>query len=145
MSVRRWNHNSILGYSDTETVKLDFDGETFRAVRYWALRAMNWHKLGGFLILKSSEGCYHVVFDRSVSWSENMRVMAWVALLSRNEGLRRFQMMQCIKESSTLRVSPKKEKPSPRIVYRGGKQDDQIKSYLAHRRRIKRIMKNLLK
>ena len=30
--------------------------------------------------------------------------------------------MQCIKESSTLRVSPKKEKPSPRIVYRYGKE-----------------------
>ena len=31
--------------------------------------------------------------------------------------------MQCIKESSTLRVSRKKGKMSPRIVFRNGKQD----------------------
>jgi len=29
-----------------------------------------------------------VVFNRSVDWAENMRVVAWVAYLSRNEGAR---------------------------------------------------------
>ena len=78
----------ILGYTDTETVKLDFDDTTFRTVRYWALRTMRWFKLNGFLILKSSVNCYHVVFDRTVSWSENLRIVAWVALLSRIETLK---------------------------------------------------------
>jgi hypothetical protein len=69
----------ILGFSDTETVKLDFDEASFSSVRNWALRAMKWFKLKGFVILKSSKKCYHVVFDRRVSWTQNMRVAAWIA------------------------------------------------------------------
>jgi hypothetical protein len=46
-----------------------------------------------------------------------MHIVAWDALESRNSKLQRYLVMQCIKESSTLRVSPKNEKPSPRIVF----------------------------
>src|SRR4030067_2220020 len=49
--------------------------------------------------------------------------------------------MQCIKESSTLRVLPKKEKPSTRICFHYGKQDNEIKSFLLWRRRIKKADK----
>ena len=133
-------HKPIIGYSDTETVKLDFDNASFRTVRYWAKRAMKWFKLGGFLILKSSANHYHVVFNRCVSWSENIHVLAWVSLLSHNKKAQRYALMQCIKESSTLRISPKKQKPSPRIVYRYGKQDEQISSFLHYRKLIKRIL-----
>jgi len=107
----------ILGYTDTATVKLDFDDTSFRTVRYWAFRTMRWFNLHGFIILKSRANCYHVVFDRAVSWSKNLHIVAWVSLLSRNERVTTYCLMQCIKESSTLRVSPKGEKPSPRIVY----------------------------
>ena len=51
--------------------------------------------------------------------------------------------MQCIKQASTLRISDKKEKPSPRIVYRYGKKDDQIRGFLDYRKLIKRLMKKL--
>jgi len=61
---------------------LDFDYMPFKSVRYWALRTLKWFKLGGFLILKSSRECYHVVFDRTVSWTENMRIVAWLCLQS---------------------------------------------------------------
>lgn len=139
----KWNHNSILGYSDTETVKLDFDNTPFRTVRYWALRTMKWHKLEGYIIFKSSEKCYHVVFNRPVSWSENMKIVAWVSLLSHKETVRKWLEMQCIKQSSTLRVSPKKEKPSPRIVYSYGRQDKGIKSFLLFRKQIKDIIRRM--
>ena len=85
--TERLKANPILGLSDTETVKLDFDETSFPSVRYWALRAMKWFRLEGFVVLKSSKNRYHVVFDRVVSWAENMRVVAWVALLSHNTGL----------------------------------------------------------
>jgi hypothetical protein len=42
------------------------------------------------------------------------------------------------KKASTLRVSPKKEKPSSRIVFRYGKQDNEVKSYFAWRKQIKK-------
>ena len=58
---------------------------------------------------------YHVLFDRSVTWDRNMHIVAWVALESRNLKLQRYLIMQCIKESSTLRFSPKKENLSQEL------------------------------
>ena len=49
--------------------------------------------------------------------------------------------MQCIKENSTIRISTKKTKRPPRIVYRYEKQDKQIKDYLEWRQLIKEIDK----
>lgn len=122
---------------------LDFDNTTFKEVKHWALRAMRWFKLEGFIILESSENHYHVVFNRKVTWSENMRIVAWIALLSNNPMLQKWFIMQCIKEGSTLRVSPKTNKPCPRIVFRYGKQDKGIQEFLSFRKLIKRIVWNL--
>ena len=72
-----------------------------------------------------------------------MHIVAWVSLLSHNSGLTKYLQMQCIKESSTLRVSEKREKASPRIVFRYGKQDKQIKGFLDFRDFIKRIERKL--
>ncbi len=69
------------------------------------------------------------MFNRSVDWAENMRVVAWVAYLSRNEGLQRWHRMQCIKMKSTLRIGPKNVKNSPRIVKRVGDQNEQMKNF----------------
>ena len=41
-------------------------------------------------LLFKADARAHVVFDRSVGWGENMRVVAWVALLSGKEKLRRW-------------------------------------------------------
>lgn len=131
--------NPILGFSDTETVKLDFDETSFSSVKYWASRVMKWFKLKGFVILKSSNKSYHVVFDRKVSWTQNMRVVAWVALQTHNMSLRKWFLMQCIKGCSTLRVSPKREKPPPRIVYRYGKLDQNVKDFLKYREIMKKM------
>jgi hypothetical protein len=130
----------VLGYTDTETVKLDFDNTSFRDVKYWAFRAMKWFRLKGFIILESSENHYHVVFNRKVSWSENMHRVAWVSLLSHNPMLEKWFLMQAIKEGSTLRVSPKTDKPGPKIVFRYGKQDKQIREFLSYRKLVKKII-----
>ena len=137
------NHNFTFGISSTEAVMLDFDNTDFKTVNYWATRAMNWYNLSGFLIQKTSPGCYHVVFNKRVSWAENMSVVAWVALLSSNKGLQRWHRMQCIKMKSTLRIGPKNEKNSPRIVKRVGDQDEQIQEFIEIRNEVKNILKNL--
>lgn len=152
----KWNHRTpkvsynlpILGITDDETVMLDFDNTSFKWVKYWALRACRWFKLNGFIILKSSKNCYHVVFDRKVSWRKNMHIVAWVCLLSKHRKLTRWFIMQCIKEKgSTLRVSPKSgnpnPKPSPRVVYRYGKQDGQIREFLNYRKMLKNIINKM--
>jgi len=106
---------------------------------------MRWFKLKGFIILKSSKNSYHVVFDKKVSWRKNVHIMAWVCLLSKHKKLTGWFIMQCIKEGSTLRVSAKKEKPEPRIVYRYGSQNGQIAEFLAYRSLIKGIIRKLQK
>ena len=113
----------MLGYTDKSTVKLDLDDASFKFVKYWALRTMKWFKLRGFIILKSSKNHYHVLFDRPVIWKKNTHIMAWVCLESKNEGLKRWFLMQCIKESSTLRISSKGDKLAPRIVMSYGKRN----------------------
>ena len=133
----------VFGFTDTETVKLDFDDASFKTVKYFAVRALKWFKLGGFVILKSSLNCYHVVFNRKVSWSENMSIVAWVSLVSRHERLKQWFLMQCIKQSSTLRVSSKGMNPSPRIVCRYDEQLGQVQGFLAYRKMIKKILRRL--
>ena len=133
----------IFGLTDDEAVMIDFDNTSFETVLNWAKKTMRFHRLEGFIILKSSKNSYHAVFNRSVSWSENMRIVAWVSLPSHNKGTQNYHLMQCIKQASTLRISDKKQKPSPRIVYRYGKEDDQIQDFLEYRKLIKRIVKKL--
>ena len=131
----------LIGYTDTETVKLDLDNTSLEKAKNWSLITERKFNLGGFIILESSENCYHVVFNRTVSWSENMSIVAWVSLLAHNEKLRNWLTMQCIKKESTLRISPKGKKPSPRIVFRHGEEGNEIKSYLEYRKLIKAIVR----
>ena len=126
-----------------QTVSDEEFREFLELAGFWALKAMKQFRLGGFIVLNSSKRCYHVVFNRSVSWSENLHVVAWVSLLSKNRGILRWLPMQCIKESSTLRVSSKGGKPSPRIVFRFGKQDDQVRRFLESRKKIKKLVRLL--
>lgn len=141
MTSRSSLSTPIFGGTDTDTVSLDFDDTTFKTARYWARRAMNWYNLGGFILLRSSEGCYHVVFNRTVDWTENMSIVAWVAELSHNLGLQKWHRMQCIKVGSTLRISSKGDKAPPRIVCREGMQDGQIREFLKFRELIKKCMR----
>ena len=129
----------ILGLTDRHTVKLDLDEMNFKSARYWADLVLEKYRLKGYIILKSSKKCYHVVFDRYVSWDENLSIIGWVAILSKSLKLKDYLGMQCIKMSSTLRVAPKRDKPSPRIVYRFGSQDHAVKDFLRYRQLIKRI------
>jgi hypothetical protein len=140
---RKSNPKFILGYTDTETVKLDLDNMSFQRVRYWALGTAKQFRLGGFIILKSSKNSYHVVFDRPVSWVKNVAIVAWVCLMTKHRKLTEWLIMQCIKRASTLRLSPKKEKKSPRIIFRHGKQSQQIRDFLHYRRLVQTMMRRL--
>jgi hypothetical protein len=72
-----------------------------------------------------------------------MWIVAWVTLLSHNQGLLKWFLMQCIKQGSTLKVSPKGDKPPPRVVFRYGRQEKQIRSFLSFRKLINNILWNL--
>lgn len=142
-SCVKWDHNSLMGVTDDETVMLDLDDTPFKTVKYWAQRAMHFFDLVGFLMLKSSQGNYHVVFDRKVTWIDNMSIVASIAIQTKHEGLKKWSLLQARKKASTLRVGPKGEKPSPRIVFREGRHEDQIAEFLKWRINIKKINRQL--
>jgi hypothetical protein len=144
----------IKGDWSKDTVRLDFDNTPLDKVKYWANRACFWFKLEGFIILRSSirnyivkikgkvvhrysEASYLVIFNRKVKWDLNVRIMAWVAIQARIQSLKDYVLMQCIKRSSTVRCGSKGKKPSPKVVFRYGKQDDQVIQYLETRNFIK--------
>ena len=152
----------VWGDWDRETVRLDFGETPLDEVKYWAFRAMHWFKLEGFIILRSSQkikeikrkrkaihkwvtSSYLVVFNRPVKWELNVRIMAWVAVNSGIQRLKDYVLMQCIKRSSTLRISSKDNKPYPRIIFRYGKQNKQIRKFLETRKFVLKLLKRMSK
>lgn len=134
MKSRVERGKGILAFTDRYTVKFDLDGVPFKTTLHYANRVNRWFRLEGFLILRSSKGNYHAVFNKPVTWEKNVLVMAWACFInSFNPALLRWFVMQCIKRSSTLRFGNKKEKPPPRIVYRDGLEDKRIAVYLRSR------------
>ena len=99
--------------------------------------------LEGFIIFQSSFTSFHVVFNLPVSWDVNIEIMCWMAIETQLEKLRDYVLMQGRKGASTLRVSSKGEKPPPKIIYRWGKQDKEIKEFLEKRKEIRSIDRNI--
>ena len=136
-----WNPKFLIGFTDTETVKLDLDETSFKDVKGLAEKTEKEFNLRGFLILRSSKDNYHVVFDREVCWSENVSIMSYAVLTSRKPKLRKWFLLQCRREASTLRVSSKRDKAPPRIVFRNGDSASRIRVFLKDRRRITRFLR----
>ena len=148
----------VIGDWDKETIRLDFDNTPLREVKLWAYRAYHWFKLDGFIILRSSmkeyvvkekkrviyrclKGNYLVIFNRVVNWNTNVKVMNWVGLESGNPNLKKYVTMQCIKKTSTVRISYKGDKKPPKVIFRFGNQDKQIKQFLETRKITLNIIK----
>lgn len=135
---------SPIPHYDESIIKMDFDltkNQRLVDVKKWCRRVTKRYKLKGFAIFRSSNNHYHAIFDREVSWADNVKVMAWLTLISGNfkklPEMVRFTIMQAIKKSSTLRLFKKgKDKPIPRLVYREGSQDGAIKVFLNNKRTI---------
>ena len=133
----------IIGYTDRETVKLDIDSARYKQVKSAARWLMERYELSDFIILRSSDDNYHVVFNRTVTWEENMHIIGFASYMLRNERGGKKSMgwviMQLIKESSTLRISTKGKKPRPRIIYKEGEQDREIATFRAYREKFGRF------
>jgi hypothetical protein len=136
--------HEIDGTAEVDTVELDFDHTPFKTVKHWALKTCKRFNLKGFIILRSSENNYHVVFDLKVTWRQFAEAVAWVVLMSHHKGLEKWFLMQMIKRTSTLRVSKKKDKPEPRIVFHYGSQKDRIAEFKKKRKRIKWFRRKLI-
>lgn len=124
------NPDNIRGYTDRETVKLDLDSMKLCDVKELGKLACEIYELDVFMVLESSEGSYHVLFDDTVTWSRNVSIMAGLALITKHEPYVTWALLQCRKGCSTLRIRAKGEKTPPSIVYQWGNQDNEIFNYL---------------
>ena len=146
----------VLGNWNRSMVMLDFDEMSLDEVKYWCFLILNHFKLRGFAILESSRKemkvtlpdftycfvrCnYLAVFDKSVSWERNVEIMNWASLVCHSESLSKYVVMQCIKRSSTLRLSSKGDKPPPQLIYQYGSIDGKVREFLETRELVLNIL-----
>jgi hypothetical protein len=106
--------------ASSSTMMLDLEYMCLEEAKCWAEKTMKKFRLSGYRLFESSERHYHVVFDRTVSWPENVSIVAWVCNELSLQPLTQWFLLQCIKKESTLRISAKGKKPSPKPIYREG-------------------------
>lgn len=152
--------NIILGDCHSYIVKVELDNKTLRYVKWIGKILDKRYNLDGHIILKSSTttykiensdysktvyryktGNYHIVFNRKVSAMENHSILAWLSLYLKDEKLTLWFHMQCIKQSTTLRIGFKGNKKPSKIVFRYGNQDKMIKEFLDNRQFILNFLK----
>jgi hypothetical protein len=123
--THQWvNQGYVIGFMTDRGVILDLDNMTFKKAKWLAKTLLKRHKLEGFLLIKSSEKNYHVVFNKYLTWKTITTI-----LFSFYEGVR-YAVFQMNAGALTLRVSRKNGKNKPRTLMKVGKTDRVIKDYL---------------
>ncbi len=113
-----------IGFMTNRGVVLDLDNMTFKKAKWMAETLLKRYRLEGFVLVKSSEMSYHVVFNRYLNWRTITKI-----LFSQYEVIR-YAVFQMKEGFLTLRVSAKNGKNKPRILLTFGKQDKLIKDYM---------------
>ena len=114
----------VIGFMTDKGVILDLDNMTFKKAEWLARTLLSRYDLEGFLLVRSSEKSYHVVFNRYLSWKKITTV-----LFSLYEAVR-YAVFQMKEGCLTLRISKKNGKDKPKILMTVGKTDKLIKDYL---------------
>jgi hypothetical protein len=144
--------NVVLGDHDTDIVKVDWDERPYTEVKLFSRLMNERYHLDGLAILQSSTKhhkvrdetlekfayeyitkSYHTVFNRPVSHLELNSILAWLCIFTKDNKLITWFLLQNIKGTYTLRLGFKGKKKPPKIVYRYGNQDKQIKKFLSNR------------
>ena len=119
----------VIGYTTNKGVLLDLDHTTENRVIMLADYLFRKYGLEGYQIMQSSTHNYHVIFNKPVTWTHALSIMAMATYIFKKDKLVRWVILQTIKQSATLRLTQKMSKPSPRLVLQIGKTDKTIKEY----------------
>lgn len=94
--------SSILGFTDSATIRLDFDDMRIESVKYWALKINGKPKLGGGMILRLSEDAYHMAF--AVMFLGQRTWALWLGLPSSRRVFHCSDILRCnaLRELSLL-------------------------------------------
>ena len=125
MTTHQWvSSGYCVGFNTDRGLVLDLDNMKFKKALWLAETLMKKHKLEGFLLIKSSDKNYHVVFNRYLSWKTITKI-----LFSQYESLR-WAVFQMKEGQLTLRVSKKNNKSKPKVLLTVGKTDKLIRDYI---------------
>ena len=123
--VHEWvTSGYCIGFNTDRGLILDLDNMKFRKALWVAETLTKRYRLEGFLLIKSSEKNYHVVFNRYLSWKTITKI-----LFSLYECIR-YAVFQMKEGQLTLRISKKNNRDKPKILLKIGKTDKLIKDYL---------------
>jgi len=113
-----------IGFNTDRGLLLDLDNMKYGKAKWIAETLLKKHKLEGFLLVRSSDKNYHVVFNRYLSWKTITKI-----LFSQYECIR-WAVFQLKEGMLTLRVSRKNGRDKPKILLNVGKADKLVKDYL---------------
>jgi len=156
MQDQQLNHNPfrgiVLGDFHSYIVKVELDNKDLKFAKRIGHILNKRYDLDGFRIFQSSTithrienadysktvlryrtANYHIIFNRKVSAMENHSIIAWLCMYLKDENLTKWFLMQCIKQTTTLRIGFKGNKKPPKEVYRFGNQDKMIAEFLDNR------------
>ena len=131
--------NYVVGFTTSHGLLLDLDGIPLTKVKALAKYYCARFKLQGYLIARSSQNNYHVIFNRYLSWPTTLEYLFKVVwnFHYHNHGsmphLTNWAILQAIKHSQTLRIGSKDNKKPPKTVFIQGKTQSLIRDYLHFR------------
>jgi len=116
--------NFCIGFCTDKGLMLDLDNMTRRKAESIAEALMKRYRLEGYLLIKSSDKNYHVIFNRYLRWKTIMQIVfsQYVCI--------RWGIHQASNGFLTLRISRKNNKNKPKILSEVGKMDKLIGEYL---------------
>lgn len=135
----------VYGFTTSHGLLLDLDNTTLDETRKIAKKYMERFKLEGYVILRSSQNNYHVVFNRYLSWKKVLSCLfkiVWFYHFHKHgskPSLTFWAILQACKETETLRISMKERKAVPKVIQTKGKIDKLIKDYLDFMREMNKI------
>lgn len=117
--VHEWvTQGYCIAFTTNRGLTMDLDNMKFRKALRIAETLKENFKLEGFLLIKSSNKNYHVVFNRYLKWKTITKI-----LFSIYECIR-YAVFQMQEGRLALRVSSKNGKDRPKIVLTIGKTDN---------------------
>jgi len=131
-------NNFVMGFTTNKGLMLDLDNTSLRETRKIADKYFKRFKLEGYLIIRSSQNNYHIIFNRYLTWKktiENLFKIVWLYHYHKRgqkPNLTYWAILQACKGSATLRISTKKHKRVPSVVLFYGKTDKLINDYLQY-------------
>lgn len=128
----------VLGFTTDKGLLLDLDNTTLHETRQIAKKYTRRFKLEGYLIMKSSQNNYHIIFNRYLTWKTALEYLFKIVWSyhyyehGSKPSLTNWAILQACKRSMTLRISNKNRKPKPRLIEKRGKTNKLIDDYLSY-------------